>query len=503
MMGVVTAIAAASAETRVALVVGNGAYRATTPLANPPNDARAMSKALKAVGFTVIEAVDADKRQLDGALRAFADKLAGADVALFYYAGHGLQVGSQNYLVPIDARLQRERDLEFEATKLEFIQRQMEIDREGKTTILVLDACRDNPLSRNLARSMGTRSVAIGRGLAAAPAGLGTFIAYATQPGNVALDGDGRNSPFTAALVKHMDQPGRNLPATMIEVRKDVVAATGGRQVPWDHSALTGDFYFRPAGTRQSGTVAQAPAGSSLDLEALKERLRQLDEAARERLAALKPGSPAPPSGEGIASTAAKRVAGIPPVIPLPPKPGKDSPDFEEVDNVRIDGIKLNAERKPSPIACREWCAETENCVAYQHGRKIPVMGRCELFGRVDARYEDRAWRSGVRIGTALPSEQSPVDPAARRLPSSFKGKPSRREKGFDIYDGVEAAGDKIKMTSADSPAGCQVVCRHTPGCVIANYNDFFRGKNVACFVYREITAARKSSSSTMMVRTD
>src|SRR6478609_3463937 len=141
---------AALADKRVALVVGNSAYRSTTPLANPLNDARDMGAALKSVGFEVVEALDADRRKLDGALRAFTDKLAGADVALFFYAGHGLQVGAQNYLVPVDAKLERERDHEFEAVKLEFVLRQMEIDREGKTTIVILDACRDNPLSRNL-----------------------------------------------------------------------------------------------------------------------------------------------------------------------------------------------------------------------------------------------------------------------------------------------------------------------------------------------------------------
>src|SRR4029079_8733917 len=147
----------ALAEMRVALVVGNSAYQSTTPLANPLNDARDMAAALEAVGFEVVEALDADRRKLDGALRAFTDKLAGADVALFFYAGPGLQVGAQNYLVPVDAKLERERDLEFEAVKLDFVLRQMEIDREGKTTIVILNACRDNPLTRNLARTMGTR----------------------------------------------------------------------------------------------------------------------------------------------------------------------------------------------------------------------------------------------------------------------------------------------------------------------------------------------------------
>ena len=276
--------AAAVAEIRVALVIGNGGYQNTTPLTNPLNDARDMSAALKTAGFDVVEVFDADKRNLDSSVRRFADKLTKADVALFFYAGHGLQVGSQNFLVPVDAKLERERDLEFEAVKLDFILRQMEIDRDGKTSIVILDACRDNPLSRNLARSMGTRSVAIGQGLAAANTGLGTFIAYSTQPGNVALDGDGRNSPFTAAMVKHMGASGRNLPATMIEVRKDVVAATGGRQVPWDHSALTGDFYFMPDAATATSSVTTGSVG---DVAALQARLKKLEDEAKQRSSSM------------------------------------------------------------------------------------------------------------------------------------------------------------------------------------------------------------------------
>lgn len=270
------------AETRLALVVGNSAYKHTPVLDNPLNDARDIAGALERTGFEVIVAVDADKRQMDGALRAFAEKLARADVALFFYAGHGLQVGNENWLLPVDAKLGSQRDLEFEAVRLDFVLRQMEIDRDGKTTIVMLDACRDNPLSRSLARTMGTRSASIGTGLAPASTGVGTFIAYATQPGNVALDGKGRNSPFTAALLANVGQRGRNLNATMIEVRKAVIAATDGRQVPWDHSALTGDFYFVP-GEVQVGKQTAAPAGKSDDVEALKSRLKALEEAEKRR----------------------------------------------------------------------------------------------------------------------------------------------------------------------------------------------------------------------------
>ncbi len=482
--------AVALAETRVALVVGNSAYQSTTPLSNPLNDARDMAAALKASGFDVVEALDADKRKLDGALRAFTDKLAKADVALFFYAGHGLQVGLQNYLVPIDAKLDRERDLEFEAVKLDFVLRQMEIDREGKTTIVILDACRDNPLSRNLARTMGTRSTAIGRGLAAASTGLGTFIAYSTQPGNVALDGDGRNSPFTTALVRHMGVAGRNLPATMIEVRKDVVAATAGKQVPWDHSALTGDFYFVPGAAAPSpGSIAPAPAGTSIDVAALQERLRKLeDDAAKRTTAAI----PVPP-----------RPGAVPPPVTAKPDTAAEAQNYQLQDNIRIDGLKLSEKREPSPAACLTSCEQDSSCVAFQHGRRSPVMGQCQLFGRVDARHEDPNWRSGVRTGSSLPSDQSAAAPVPKPSPNPIRAPLSRKEKGFDIYDGISVIGGQIKMSATDSSAGCQVVCRNTPGCYAATYNDFFRGKNVACVVYREVTDVMKTPSSTLMVRSD
>ena len=377
----------AVAENRVALVVGNNAYLHTARLENPLNDARDMAIALKRAGFDVVEALDADKRKLDGALRSFADRLTRADVALLFYAGHGLQVGAQNYLVPVDAKLERERDLEFEAVKLDFVPRQMEIDRDGKTTIVILDACRDNPLARNLARTMGTRSGAVGRGLAAASTGLGTFIAYSTQPGNVALDGDGRNSPFAMALLKHMHTAGRNLPATMIEVRKDVVAATGGKQVPWDHSALTGDFYFVPgAAAPASGTVVSAPAGTGADVAALQARLKKLEDEARHREASAI-AAPRP----------AAQVASAPPVTPKAVV-AKESPNFELTDNVGLLGVEIGPPfRAASAIACREACEKDTRCVGFQHGRRNPVMGMCEVFSRIDARREDGQWRSGLR----------------------------------------------------------------------------------------------------------
>ena len=267
----------AVAQKRVALVVGNSAYVHATALANPVNDANDMTSALESAGFEVIAGLDLDKRAFDARVREFSRALVDAETGLLFYAGHGLQVSGRNYLVPVDAQLGSERDLDFEAVSLDFVLKQMELQREGKTNIVFLDACRDNPLSRNLARSMGTRSASIGSGLAQVQTGVGTFIAYSTQPGNVALDGSGRNSPFTAALVKGVKDPGRNLTAVMIEVRKEVLTTTSGKQVPWDHSALTGDFYFHRVAL--PGVLPRAaPSMPDADVAAMERRLKELEE---------------------------------------------------------------------------------------------------------------------------------------------------------------------------------------------------------------------------------
>jgi len=245
---VVSTTTALAAERRVALVVGNSTYQHASRLANPSNDAADIAAALKNLEFYVIEGRDLDKAALDSILRRFARELTGAHVGLFFYAGHALQVDGQNYLVPIDAKLEDASGLDFELVRLDLLQRTME--RATKTNLLFLDACRDNPLTRNLARALGTRSTAVGRGLAATESGEGTLISYSTQPGNVSLDGVGRNSPFAGALLRRLIAPGNDdLSAILIAVRNQVMQETSRRQVPWEHSALTARFYFVPPST--------------------------------------------------------------------------------------------------------------------------------------------------------------------------------------------------------------------------------------------------------------
>ena len=171
------------------MVVGNGAYVHVPHLNNPPNDAQDMAAALKQLGFDVIPGIDIDKHAFDDKLHQFSQAIAGADVALFFYAGHGLQAKGVNHLIPIDATIADEYALELETITLDSVLKQME---QAKTKIVVLDACRNNPFASTLARSMGSRGVSENLGLAiSVPSGVGTFIAYSTQPGNVASDGTG------------------------------------------------------------------------------------------------------------------------------------------------------------------------------------------------------------------------------------------------------------------------------------------------------------------------
>ena len=246
----------ASAEKRVALVIGNSAYRNAPELINPKNDATDIAARLGQLGFAVTQGQDLDLAGMRNTVREFVQQLADADIAMLFYAGHGLQVNGINYMVPIDAKLSSHDDLEFEAMTMDLVLASME--RNAKVNLVILDACRDNPLARNLARSMGTRSSAVGSGLARIGSGVGTLIAFATQPGNVALDGTGRNSPFTSGLLKHLGTPGQDITRDLIHVRREVLDATQGKQVPWDNSSLTGEVILKPLAPGASGQSGSA-----------------------------------------------------------------------------------------------------------------------------------------------------------------------------------------------------------------------------------------------------
>jgi hypothetical protein len=234
------ASALAAAETRIALVIGNSGYVELGPLKNPVNDMMLMADALRGVRFEVIDRSEADQATMKRAIQEFGQRLeeAGRDaVGLFYYAGHGIQINGINYMIPLHANISRAPDVEIEAVKLDWVLEQMEHAR-NRMNILILDACRNNPLSRSFRSSE--------QGLSRIDAPRGTLIAYATAPGSVSFDGNGRNSPYTEALAATLAEPGLELESVFRKVRVKVMEATRDRQVPWESSSLTGAFQFTP-----------------------------------------------------------------------------------------------------------------------------------------------------------------------------------------------------------------------------------------------------------------
>lgn len=244
---------------RVALVVGNSSYKSVERLANAANDARLMATTLKEAGFTIIgdgPQLDLDKPRFERAVQAFGRALQGADVALFYYSGHGLQVDGVNWLVPVDASPTGPRDLDFQMVDASLVLRQME-HAGTKLNMVLLDACRNNPFAIRGVR--GSQP-----GLAEMRAPEGTLISYATQPGNVASDGSSSNSPYTAALAAAMHRPGADVFQVFNQVGLSVKQVTGGQQQPWlASSPIAGNFFFF------NGPVTIVPPAAAVDAEAV------------------------------------------------------------------------------------------------------------------------------------------------------------------------------------------------------------------------------------------
>jgi caspase domain-containing protein len=249
----------ALAESRIALVIGNSAYQSVSPLANPANDARAMGELLTAAGFEVVAAPDLTQESMRRAIGDFAGKVAakGRDtVALVYYAGHGVQVDGENFLVPVDAHVEREADVPLQAVRLADLMNALAAV-PSKTRIVLLDACRDNPFSEINKTS--------GKGLAIVDAPAGSLVSYATAPGGTAEDGTGADSPYTGSLTKIARQPGLPLEQALKRVRLAVHQTTDGRQTPWESSSLTSDFVFFPgAGGAQADHGATRPTGGTV-----------------------------------------------------------------------------------------------------------------------------------------------------------------------------------------------------------------------------------------------
>ena len=260
----------ANADRRVALVIGNSAYKHAAMLRNPGNDARDVADILKKLGFEVLLGMDLDQQGFARTIEQFARTLDDADVGLFFYAGHGLQMNEKNYLVSVDAKLENEFLLSSETIELDAIVRLME--SKVPVNLVFLDACRNNPLTENLRRSLAAlkRGAMLGRGLARIePHGRDTLIAFAAAPGQEANDGSDRNSPFTAALLRHLPKPGLEVSVMLKEVAADVRRDTRNSQRPQQLSDMTKTFYFAklepPPTTRVDVTPAPAPVAPSDD----------------------------------------------------------------------------------------------------------------------------------------------------------------------------------------------------------------------------------------------
>jgi hypothetical protein len=242
---VVLSTDAAWAERKVALVVGNSHYKnPSLVLLNPKNDAEDVADVLRSLDFDVLFTVDANKRDLDVAMTQFARSATGADVALFYYAGHALQYQGRNYLMPIDGELEDEVSLRYQMVLLDDVR--AALDRTDGVKIAILDACRNNPVVDSLRRKMAgvSRNVEVTRGLARIDKALGMVVAYSTAADDVAADGAGRNSPFTSALLRRLKEPGLEIGSMFRRIAADVNEKTGGRQRPETYVSLIGEYYL-------------------------------------------------------------------------------------------------------------------------------------------------------------------------------------------------------------------------------------------------------------------
>ncbi len=246
-LSVAQAHAATPPGKRVALIIGNSAYRYSVPLPNPKNDAELIGETLRLAGFTIISGFDLDKSSMLDIVDKFTEEAYDADTALIFYAGHGLQVNGQNYLVPVDANLEKAAQLQTRTIPIDKLL--AALPPAPAVNIVVLDACRDNPLGRSLAASLPAgRSMGVSKGLASvqtnSTTGGGLLIAYATDPGSIAGDGTENHSPYTAALARHLTTPGLEIQSALTRVRADVSEATRGSQNPWHNASLSREVFL-------------------------------------------------------------------------------------------------------------------------------------------------------------------------------------------------------------------------------------------------------------------
>ena len=409
---------AALADKRVAFVVGNSAYKTVPQLPNPAIDARSMARVLRNVGFEVVEGSNLTRDAMTAKLLEFGKKSEGADVALFFYAGHGIAVNGTNYLLPVDADLKSEMDVKLGAAiNVDLTLEQTMAD--AKVKLVFLDACRDNPFAAKIRTAKATRSVNVASGLAEMKSGEGTLIAFATGPGQTALDGEaGTNSPFTRALIANIAQPGLEIQQAMTRVRAQVNDETNKAQLPWGHTNLTGTVFLNPAAVAASdgtATAAAAPAGE-VELEfwrSIKEsnKVEELNayltnypngtfkSLALARIAAIQ---------DGPSTTTRNLTAGVDPAT------FTDAADQVSEDQIGLDkGQRRDVQRRLTGLgfdvkASGKFDEETRTVIRrWQAARGYPTTGYLNKL-------QHKAMQSEI-VSSRVASESSDEEPVRRR----------------------------------------------------------------------------------------
>jgi uncharacterized caspase-like protein len=474
--------APAATESRLALVIGNDAYN-DSPLLNPVNDAKAVSAALRSAGFEVIERHNQGAVEMRRAIREFGERLRGKGVGLFYFAGHGVQVNGRNFLVPARADIKYEDEIEDQSVDVALVLNKLE-SAKARVSLVILDACRNNPFVR------GSRSAQ--QGLAAMEAPIGSLIAYATSPGQVASDGTGRNGLYTEYLVREMQRPGLKVEDVFKRVRAAVRLASNGRQVPWENTSLEGDFYFRPGSAeaaisaqesrrQQEAEIQRAVADALLRSkeEADRERKR-LEAAFVERLEAEREAIRREAMERIAAAEKAALAAGARPG-PAAPPPAEPAARSEEPDPilVALSGSVLDSRPRTVPEpAARALVASPpqagDRWVFHREIRDGEAVTRRNYLtwtvASVDAGgYEVEAsdsstpWRfdaSGNVLAAVAPGQRNPVaydplDPVFRfPLETGSKWKLQSRERRSGVEVRVESTVTVIGWEAVKVPAG-------------------------------------------------
>jgi uncharacterized caspase-like protein len=343
-LGMPAAAANLDSGPRVALVIGNAGYK-TMPLSNPINDARAVADALNKLGFKVISVQNASHKQMFDAVRQFGDALHGG-VGLFYYAGHGVQVKGRNFLIPVDAAIEREDEVPYKAFDVGLVLEKME-GAKNPLNIVILDACRNNPFVR------GSRSAT--SGLAQMDAPTGSIVAFATAPGAEAADGAGANGLYTSYLLKYMATPGLKVEDVFKRTRVAVKQDSAGRQIPWESTSLEGDFYFMPPA---GGAAVQASGAPAVETE-LWAVISQSNSpsAYRAYLEKYPNGRYAQQAQAKVSTVAATAVATAAPQSPPPPSRSQGGFSFsaeeEKMDRATPEGRALAFQHAIAGTACQ------------------------------------------------------------------------------------------------------------------------------------------------------